>query len=119
MPPIRRYTCLSRSSIETRGVRTGSFTSHPGGMCNNSPPLQTICFSLVKLGANAGSGVFLYILGEEIKCKGCELDLTGLEYTVSGSCQNDNGLSGCISGGKFHGRLSDYQLLEKDSAPWN
>jgi len=35
---------------------------------------------------------------------------------VAGSCERGNGTSDSIKGGDFHGQLSDYQLLKKDSA---
>jgi hypothetical protein len=37
---------------------------------------------------------------------------------VVDSCEHGNELSVSIKGGKFIDLLSDYKLLDKDSAPW-
>jgi hypothetical protein len=50
----------------------------------------------------------------------CGLDSSGSgQEAVSGSCEHGNEPSGSTKGGEFLGYLSDYQLLKKDSAPWN
>jgi hypothetical protein len=37
---------------------------------------------------------------------------------VAGPCGYGNELSGSINGGEFSDQLSDYQLLERNSAPF-
>jgi hypothetical protein len=38
---------------------------------------------------------------------------------VASSCEQDDKPSGPIKEEKFLNKLSDYQLLKKDSAPWS
>jgi hypothetical protein len=48
----------------------------------------------------------------------CGLDLCGLgNRTVEGSCDYGNAPSGSIKCGKFLDKLTNYQLLKKDSSP--
>jgi hypothetical protein len=52
--------------------------------------------------------------------RGCGLDSSGSgQGRVVGSCEHGNGTSGFIKGGEFFDWLIDYQLLKKDSDPWN
>jgi hypothetical protein len=49
----------------------------------------------------------------------CGLDLFDSRYElIAGSCEHNNGSSGCMKHGEFD-YLSDRQLLKKDSAPWS
>jgi hypothetical protein len=36
-----------------------------------------------------------------------------------GACENGNEPSGFMKGGELFDQISDYQVLKKDSAPWN
>jgi len=50
----------------------------------------------------------------------CGLDPSGSGYgPVADFCEHGSEPSGSIKGGEFHGYLSDYQLVKKDSAPWS
>jgi hypothetical protein len=50
----------------------------------------------------------------------CGLGASGSGWgLVVGCSEHSNELSGFINGGSFIDYLSDYQLLEKDSAPWS
>jgi hypothetical protein len=50
----------------------------------------------------------------------CGLDSTGSgQGPVTDSSAYDNEPTGCIKCGDILGQLSNYQLLRKNSAPWN
>jgi hypothetical protein len=38
---------------------------------------------------------------------------------VVGSCEHGNEPSGSIKGGEFLDKMSDYKLINRDSAPWS
>jgi hypothetical protein len=50
----------------------------------------------------------------------CAVDASGSGYgPVVGPCKHGNEPPGSVEGSKFLNYVSDYQLLKKDSAPWN